>query len=242
MRAQGALVDGAALRPARGAAARAPPSRSRRSPSPDRVPHPDGPTADPTDPAVRPRDRHPRHLRCRDAHRVRARPSTCGPTTTGPPASRPRGERCCSPRPRGDDLRRSPTAPPSSATPPARSSAGSTTEPWDVAAGPGRSRGRPARGSTTPARGPLVHRDRGRARAVWGEAEGGRSLAVTPSAWARAGSQAAQEGLWAQVVALAPDADTPRHAGAAGVPRARRARTRPPGTWSRGAPRSTRSR
>lgn len=45
--------------------------------------------------------------------------------------------------------------------------------------------------------------------AVWGEAEGGRSLAVTPSAWARAGSLAAQEGLWAQVVALAPDADSP---------------------------------
>ncbi|GEL97948.1 DUF2599 domain-containing protein [Cellulomonas terrae] len=45
--------------------------------------------------------------------------------------------------------------------------------------------------------------------AVWGENEGGRSLAVTPSAWARARGQAAQEGLWAQVVALAPDADTP---------------------------------
>jgi hypothetical protein len=45
--------------------------------------------------------------------------------------------------------------------------------------------------------------------AVWGEAEGGRSLAVVPTAWARAGSLAAQEGLWAQVVALAPDADTP---------------------------------
>ena len=45
--------------------------------------------------------------------------------------------------------------------------------------------------------------------AVWGEAEGGRSLAVTPSAWARAGSMAAQDGLWAQVVALAPDADSP---------------------------------
>ena len=38
--------------------------------------------------------------------------------------------------------------------------------------------------------------------AVWGEAEGGRSLAVTPSAWARARGQAAQDGLWAQVVAL----------------------------------------
>lgn len=47
------------------------------------------------------------------------------------------------------------------------------------------------------------------ASAVWGEAEGGRSLAVTPTAWARAGSQAAREGLWAQVVALAPDADLP---------------------------------
>ena len=45
--------------------------------------------------------------------------------------------------------------------------------------------------------------------AVWGEAEGGRSLAVTPSAWARARGLAAQEGLWAQVVGLAPDADTP---------------------------------
>jgi hypothetical protein len=45
--------------------------------------------------------------------------------------------------------------------------------------------------------------------AVWGEAEGGRSLAVTPSAWARERSRAAQEGLWAQVVAQAPDADTP---------------------------------
>ncbi|GEK20256.1 hypothetical protein CXY01_07760 [Cellulomonas xylanilytica] len=45
--------------------------------------------------------------------------------------------------------------------------------------------------------------------AVWGEAEGGRSLAVTPSAWARVGSLASQEGLWAQVVAQAPDADTP---------------------------------
>ncbi|WP_421735005.1 DUF2599 domain-containing protein [Cellulomonas sp.] len=45
--------------------------------------------------------------------------------------------------------------------------------------------------------------------AVWGEAEGGRSLAVTPSGWARTGSLAAQEGLWAQVVAQAPEADSP---------------------------------
>lgn len=45
--------------------------------------------------------------------------------------------------------------------------------------------------------------------ATWGQAEGGTSLAVTPSGWARAGSLAAQEGLWAQVVAQAPDADAP---------------------------------
>lgn len=45
--------------------------------------------------------------------------------------------------------------------------------------------------------------------AVWGQAEGGRSLAVSPSGWARVGSLAAQEGLWAQVVSHAPDADTP---------------------------------
>jgi hypothetical protein len=45
--------------------------------------------------------------------------------------------------------------------------------------------------------------------AVWGRAEGGRSLAVSPSGWGRVGSLAAQEGLWAQVVAQAPDADTP---------------------------------
>ena len=45
--------------------------------------------------------------------------------------------------------------------------------------------------------------------AAWGRAEGGRSLAVTPSAWARAGGAAAQDGLWSQLVALAPDADTP---------------------------------
>lgn len=45
--------------------------------------------------------------------------------------------------------------------------------------------------------------------AVWGKAEGGTSLAVTPSAWARAWSQAASVGLWSQLVAREPDADTP---------------------------------
>jgi len=45
--------------------------------------------------------------------------------------------------------------------------------------------------------------------ATWGEREGGRSLAVDPTRWARSGGLAAQEGIWAAVVAAAPDADTP---------------------------------
>lgn len=44
--------------------------------------------------------------------------------------------------------------------------------------------------------------------ADWGEREGGRSLAVRPTAWARAGGLAAQEGMWAAVVAQEPEADT----------------------------------
>ncbi|HEX5333273.1 MAG TPA: DUF2599 domain-containing protein [Cellulomonas sp.] len=44
--------------------------------------------------------------------------------------------------------------------------------------------------------------------ATWGEREGGRSLAVDPTPWARAGGLAAQDATWAAVVALAPDADT----------------------------------
>ncbi|MDQ8041284.1 DUF2599 domain-containing protein [Cellulosimicrobium sp. XJ-DQ-B-000] len=43
----------------------------------------------------------------------------------------------------------------------------------------------------------------------WGEREGGRSLAVDPTAWARAAGQAGQELVWAQVVAAEPEADTP---------------------------------
>ena len=45
--------------------------------------------------------------------------------------------------------------------------------------------------------------------AVWGHAEGGKSLSVTPSAWARAWSQAASVGLWSQLVARVPDANSP---------------------------------
>ncbi|WP_253705761.1 DUF2599 domain-containing protein [Cellulosimicrobium sp. 72-3] len=43
----------------------------------------------------------------------------------------------------------------------------------------------------------------------WGEREGGRSLAVDPTAWARAAGQAGRELVWAQVVAAEPEADTP---------------------------------
>jgi hypothetical protein len=38
--------------------------------------------------------------------------------------------------------------------------------------------------------------------------EGGESLAVVPADWARRGGVAAEEAVWAQVVALAPDAGT----------------------------------
>ncbi|MFI2567065.1 DUF2599 domain-containing protein [Cellulosimicrobium funkei] len=43
----------------------------------------------------------------------------------------------------------------------------------------------------------------------WGEREGGRSLAVDPTAWARAAGQAGRELVWAKVVATEPEADTP---------------------------------
>ncbi|MBD5785193.1 DUF2599 domain-containing protein [Cellulosimicrobium terreum] len=42
----------------------------------------------------------------------------------------------------------------------------------------------------------------------WGEREGGRSLAVDPTAWARTGGAAAQEVLWAALVAVEPEADS----------------------------------
>ncbi|MFE6234514.1 DUF2599 domain-containing protein [Cellulosimicrobium sp. NPDC057862] len=43
----------------------------------------------------------------------------------------------------------------------------------------------------------------------WGEREGGRSLAVDPTTWARAAGQAGQELVWAQLVAAEPEADVP---------------------------------
>jgi len=45
--------------------------------------------------------------------------------------------------------------------------------------------------------------------ATWADRddEGGQSLAVVPATWARNGSLAAEEAVWAQLVALAPDAD-----------------------------------
>jgi len=45
--------------------------------------------------------------------------------------------------------------------------------------------------------------------ADWGEREGGRSLAVTPSAWVRAGGLAAEAAVSEQLVALEPEAGTP---------------------------------
>ncbi|MDC7121592.1 DUF2599 domain-containing protein [Cellulomonas fimi] len=43
----------------------------------------------------------------------------------------------------------------------------------------------------------------------WGDREGGESLAVTPTAWARASGLAAQELTWAQLVVQEPRADSP---------------------------------
>ena len=45
--------------------------------------------------------------------------------------------------------------------------------------------------------------------ATWGEAEGGRSLAVDPTAWVRSGGDASERVGWAAVIAAQPDADTP---------------------------------
>ncbi|ROS76523.1 DUF2599 domain-containing protein [Cellulomonas sp. PhB143] len=45
--------------------------------------------------------------------------------------------------------------------------------------------------------------------ATWGEAEGGRSLAVVPSDWARQAGAAGADAVWSAVVAAEPDADTP---------------------------------
>lgn len=45
--------------------------------------------------------------------------------------------------------------------------------------------------------------------AEWGEREGGRSLAVTPTQWAREAGQAGEEAVWRELVATVPEADTP---------------------------------
>jgi len=45
--------------------------------------------------------------------------------------------------------------------------------------------------------------------AVWGEREGGRSLAVDPTAWARTAGAAGRDVLWTALVAAEPEADTP---------------------------------
>ncbi|NNH05867.1 DUF2599 domain-containing protein [Cellulomonas fimi] len=44
---------------------------------------------------------------------------------------------------------------------------------------------------------------------AWGDREGGESLAVTPTAWARASGAAAERLTWTQLVALEPRADSP---------------------------------
>lgn len=45
--------------------------------------------------------------------------------------------------------------------------------------------------------------------AVWGEREGGRSIAVDPTSWARAAGAAGLDVLWTALVAAEPEADTP---------------------------------
>ncbi|MCK0117724.1 DUF2599 domain-containing protein [Isoptericola sp. S6320L] len=47
------------------------------------------------------------------------------------------------------------------------------------------------------------------ASADWGEREGGRSLAVDPTAWARSAGQAGTDLVWAELVASDPEVDTP---------------------------------
>ena len=44
---------------------------------------------------------------------------------------------------------------------------------------------------------------------VWGDREGGLSLAVTPDEWARSAGKAGVEVVWSQVVESEPDADVP---------------------------------
>jgi hypothetical protein len=75
--------------------------------------------------------------------------------------------------------------------------------------------GSQAQGAGTPAdedRRPVVTTTLGTvalAGATWGEREGGRSLAVDPTAWARTAGVAGQDVLWPQLVAAEPEADAP---------------------------------
>lgn len=45
--------------------------------------------------------------------------------------------------------------------------------------------------------------------ATWGDREGGLSLAVVPTPWARAAGRAGEEAVWSAVVAAEPEADLP---------------------------------
>jgi hypothetical protein len=46
------------------------------------------------------------------------------------------------------------------------------------------------------------------AGAEWGQREGGRSLAVEPTSWARSAGQAGEVGTWTELVRAVPEADT----------------------------------
>ncbi len=67
-------------------------------------------------------------------------------------------------------------------------------------------------GAETPSPSPSPTADHGPAlvSATWGEAEGGRSLAVVPADWVRTAEDfTAVEALWAEIVEAQPEADTP---------------------------------
>ncbi|GAB2476121.1 DUF2599 domain-containing protein [Xylanimonas ulmi] len=49
---------------------------------------------------------------------------------------------------------------------------------------------------------------RGIVSATWGEREGGRSVAVAPTGWARRAGDAGRELVWAELIAAEPEADT----------------------------------
>ncbi|QAY71942.1 DUF2599 domain-containing protein [Xylanimonas protaetiae] len=74
--------------------------------------------------------------------------------------------------------------------------------------GPSAAPGRPV--DPSPTTGPTVDHGPALESATWGEREGGRSLIVVPAPWVRtSGDLAAVDALWAEVLAVHPDADTP---------------------------------